>query len=178
MSETTFTTAHAVRDVLIIFFALLAIVLTTFFTVNTYKDNVTNATTILAAVIPAMAAIGAAAFGIAYAAKASAEASQAREAKANAEGITKETKKDTQLLATYVAPLKSQIENISSSVQLLPSPAGNLSFLIPETDDDIRALQQSLREKREIKPINMQTLDSAKEQIAKIEVLLERINSR
>ncbi len=149
MNETAFTIARTVRDVLIVFFALLAIVLTTFFTVNTYKDNVTNATTILAAVIPAIAAIGAAAFGIAYAAKASAEASQAREAKADAERITQETRQDTQLLATYVAPLKSQIENISSNVRLLPSPAGKYSFLIPETEDDFRALQQSLREKQD-----------------------------
>ncbi len=165
-------------DAFIVASTLVTILAITVIAIFTYGQNVTSVTTILAAVIPAIAAIGAAAFGVTYAAKASTEASQARAAQANAERETQETKQDTQTIATYLAPLKDHMENISANVQLLPSPTGRRSFIMPETEDDFRELRQAVVEKREIKPISMQTLDSAKEQIAKIEAMLERINSR
>ncbi len=111
MNGTTSTSTRTIWDAIIVFLALSALTFITVFAIRTYGENVTNVTTILAAVVPAVAAIGAAAFGIAY-------ASQARAAQATAEINAQETAEDAQTIETHFAPLKEQVENLFASIQV------------------------------------------------------------
>ncbi len=161
MNGTTSASTRTAWDALIVFLPLSAITFITVFAIGTYRDNVTGVTTILAAIVPAIAAIGAAAFGISY-------ASQARAAQAAAERNAQETTEDAQTIETHFAPLKEQVENLFASVQDLPGRAGKSFSIMRETEDDIRELRQ----------VSMQSLETAKAHIAQIEVVLQRINSR
>jgi hypothetical protein len=104
------TRRETIFDVLIALIVLAALVLVFFIALNTYRSNITNASAVLGAIVPAISTVGAAAFGVAAGVRAGTQAGTVQAAAADQRADqTQQIAQRQQLAIASMAPMVSTL---------------------------------------------------------------------
>ena len=157
------TRRETIFDVLIALIVLAALVLVFFIALNTYRSNITNASAVLGAIVPAISTVGAAAFGVAAGVRAGTQAGTAQAAAADQRAdqhqqIAQRQQQAMASIAPTVSTLAQKVTEISNAVHeaaastpgdrmlSIGAPGGGSGQVVKIDPGDLEAMRASAAE--------------------------------